>query len=508
MLAMVGAFVLLLACINFMNLSTARSERRSREVSVRKVMGSFRSQLINQFLSESLMVVIASFAIAMLLVWFSLPWFNTLTDKQILLPWNNIYFIAASALFIITTGLLAGSYPAFYLSGFNPVKVLKGTFKVGEWVKRPRQVLVVFQFTVSVILVLCTGVVFQQIQHAKNRPVGFLREGVFFVPIRTQDLALANYNSVRADVLATGYFKNVAKSFFPITGSMSADASVTWQGKDPAFRPLIAMNSCSHDFPSTNGFEFVAGRDFSRDFSTDSTAVIVNEMAAKLLGDDVIGKKINFASGIEREVVGVIKDQVRWSPFTNQSPHMYFIKYEEYGVLTFRLAEGVSAQTALVSVKEILKKYDTAAPFDYKFVNEDYERQFKGEERIGKLATVFATLATIISGIGLLGLSAFAASQRTKEIGIRKVLGASVFQIWKLLSQDFMKLIVLALIIALPLGYYLANTWLMQYEYRTEISWWVFGLVGIAAMVLMLVTVSHQSLKAANTNPVKTLKSD
>jgi len=508
MLASVGAFVLLLACINFMNLSTARSERRAREVGVRKVMGSFRSQLINQFLSESLMVVIASFAIAMLLVWFSLPWFNTLTDKQILLPWNNIYFIAASALFIITTSLLAGSYPAFYLSGFNPVKVLKGTFKMGEWVKRPRQVLVVFQFSVSVILVLCTGVVFQQIQHAKNRPVGFLREGVFFVPIRTQDLALANYNSVRADVLATGYFKNVAKSFFPITGSMSADASVTWQGKDPAFRPLIAMNSCSHDFPSTNGFEFVAGRDFSRDFSTDSTAVIVNEMAAKLLGDDVIGKKINFASGIEREVVGVIKDQVRWSPFTNQSPHMYFIKYEEYGVLTFRLAEGVSAQAALASVKEIIKKYDQAAPFDYKFVNEDYERQFKGEERIGKLATVFASLATIISGIGLLGLSAFAASQRTKEIGIRKVLGASVFQIWKLLSQDFMKLIVLALIIALPLGYYLASNWLMQYEYRTELSWWAFALVGAAAIMLMLVTVSHQSLKAANTNPVKTLKSD
>jgi len=385
---------------------------------------------------------------------------------------------------------------------------LKGTFKVGKWVKRPRQVLVVFQFSVSVILVLCTGVVFQQLQHAKNRPVGFLREGVFFVTIRTQDLSLTNYNSLRADVLATGHIQNMAKSYFPITGSMAADASITWDGKDPASRPLIALNSCSHDFPSTNGFEFVAGRDFSREYSTDSTAVVVNEMAAKIFGDDVIGKKIRFASGIEREIVGVIKDQIRWSPFTNQSPHMYYVKYEEYGTLTFRLAEGASAQAALASVKEIIKKYDQAAPFEYKFVNEDYNRLFNHEERIGKLATIFASLAIIISGIGLLGLSAFAASQRTKEIGIRKVLGASVFQIWQLLSQDFLKLILIALLVALPLGYYLAHNWLLQYEYRTELSWGLFVVVAIAAVVLMLVSISHQSLKAANSNPVNTLKTE
>jgi|JI10StandDraft_1071094.scaffolds.fasta_scaffold25845_2 putative ABC transport system permease protein len=508
MFGSVGVFVLLLACINFMNLSTARSERRAREVGVRKVMGSVRSQLVNQFLSESLLVVVAAFVISLLLVWISLPWFNTLTVKQITLPWNNVYFIATAFLFIIITSLLAGSYPAFYLSGFNPVKVLKGTFKVGEWVKRPRQALVVFQFSVSVILVLCTGVVFQQIQHAKNRPVGFLREGVFFVTIRTQDLSLANYNSLRADVLATGHIQNMAKSFFPITGSMAADASLSWEGKDPASRPLIALNSCSHDFPSTNGFEFVVGRDFSREYSTDSTAVVVNEMAAKIFGDDVIGKKIKFASGIEREIVGVIKDQIRWSPFTNQSPHMYYVKYEEYGVLTFRLNEGASAQTALASVKEIIKKYDQAAPFEYKFVNEDYNRLFNHEERIGKLATIFASLAIIISGIGLLGLSAFAASQRTKEIGIRKVLGASVFQVWQLLSQDFLKLILIALLVALPLGYYLTHTWLLQYEYRTELSWGLFVVVAVAAVMLMLVSISHQSLKAANSNPVKSLRSE
>lgn len=508
MLGLVGVFVLLLACINFMNLSTARSERRAREVGVRKVMGSMRNQLVNQFLSESLLVVVAAFNIGMLLVWFSMPWFNTLTAKQISLPWSNVYFIATSTLFIIVTSLFAGSYPAFYLSGFNPVKVLKGTFKVGSWVKRPRQALVIFQFSVSIILVLCTGVVFQQIQHAKNRPVGFAREGVFFVTIRTQDLAMTNYNSLRSDVLATGLFQNMAKSYFPITGSMSSDASLTWQGKDPAYRPLVAMNSCTHDFPSTNGFEFVAGRDFSREYSTDSTAVVINEMAAKIFGGDVIGKKITFASGIEREIVGVIKDQVRWSPFTNQSPHMYYVDYQEYGVLTFRLAEGASNQSALASVKEIIKKYDLAAPFEYKFVDEDYARQFHHEERIGKLATVFATLAIIISGIGLLGLSAFAASQRTKEIGIRKVLGASVFQVWKLLSQDFLKLILLALLVALPLGYYLAHTWLQQYEYRTELSWGLFVVVAVTAIGLMLLTISHQSLKAASTNPVNSLRSE
>lgn len=507
MLALVGVFVLLLACINFMNLSTARSERRAREVGVRKVMGSVRSQLVNQFLSESFMVVMAAFVIALVIMWISLPWFNTLTAKQIILPWSNLYFITASTLFIIITSLLAGSYPAFYLSGFNPVKVLKGTFKAGRSVKRPRQALVVFQFSVSVVLVLCTGVVFQQIQHAKSRPVGFVREGTFHVAVRTQDLARANYNSLRTDMLATGLIQNMAKSDFPITGAMSGNASLTWQGKDPAYRPLIALNSCSHDFPSTNGFEFVAGRDFSREFATDSTAILVNEMAAKLLGEDVIGKKIEFASGT-REVIGVIKDQVRWSPFTNQSPHMYYVEYPEYGSLTFRLAEGASVQTALTTVKEILKKYDPAAPFEYKFVNEEYGRQFSNEERIGKLATIFATLAIVISGIGLLGLSAFAASQRTKEMGIRKVLGASVFQVWRLLSQDFLKLILFALLVALPLGYYLAHTWLTQYEYRTELSWGLFALVAVAAVILMLVTTSHQALRTAHTNPVKILRSE
>jgi ABC-type antimicrobial peptide transport system permease subunit len=301
----------------------------------------------------------------------------------------------------------------------------------------------------------------------------------------------------------------MAISDFPITGSMSADASLTWEGKDPAVRPLIAMNSCSHDFPKTNGFQFVEGRDFSRDRSTDSSAVIVNEMAAKLIADkNVIGKKISFGYGKEKEIIGVIKDQVRWTPFVKQSPHIYFVSYSTVGYLTIRLNAQVSAQEALQKIEVVIKKFDAGAPFDYKFLDDDYARQFQQEERIGKLATVLSALAIFISAIGIFGLAAFAASQRTKEIGIRKVLGASVFNLWRMLSNDFVKLVAVAMLLGTPLGYYLVTQWLQQYEYRVEVSWIIFIITSLFALVITLLTVSYQALKAALANPVNSLRSE
>jgi putative ABC transport system permease protein len=509
MFGLIGAFVLLLACINFMNLSTARSEKRSKEVGVRKVLGSVRNQLINQFLSESVLVVTISFAMAIVIVVLCLPLFNEIATKKMIIPWSNFYFTFVTLSFIVLTSILAGSYPALYLSSFNPVKVLKGTFKAARFATIPRKAMVVFQFTISISLIIGTVVVFQQIQHAKDRPVGFDRDGIIQIKVSTEDLSKANYNSLRNDLLATGIVDNMAKSYFPITGGMSADASLTWDGKDPTSQPLIAINSCSHDFPKTNGFQFIEGRDFSREFSTDSSAVIVNELASKLFSNEsVIGKKLKFGYGKEREIVGVIKDQIRWTPFSKQSPHIYYVNYEEAGYLTIRINTNANVRSALDKIEAVIKKYDAGAPFEYKFQDDDYARLFNDEERIGKIASVFAALAIFISCLGIFGLASFSASQRTKEIGIRKVLGASVLTIWKMLSRDFVWLVIVAILLAVPLAYYFSNQWLQNYDYRIEISWWIFILTGAGALAITLLTVSYQSIKAAVANPVSSLKSE
>lgn len=510
MFGTIGVFVLMLAGINFMNLSTARSEKRSGEIGIRKVMGSARVQLVKQFLIESLLIVCISFILALLIAQLSLPWFNTLAGKHMSIPYGNFGFILLAFLFIIGMSLLAGSYPALYLSSFNPVKVLKGIFHTGRNTTLPRKVLVVFQFTASIIMVIGTIVVFLQIQHAKKRPVGFDLQGIIHIAIRTEGLAKADYNTLRHQLLATGVVENMAISDFPVTGSMSADASLTWPGKDPAVRPLVAMNSCSHDFPSTNGFQFIEGRDFSREFNADSSAVIVNEMAARLIGGDksAVGKKISFGYNKEREIVGVIKDQIRWTPFAKQSPHIYFVRYTGARYLTVRFITGTDVHDALKKIETAIKTVDAAAPFEYTFQDDDYARQFHSEERIGKLASVFAVLAIFISSIGIFALAAFAASQRTKEIGIRKVLGASVFTLWKMLVVEFLILVGLAILVASPLGYYLLQQWLLRYDYRIEIPLLVFIATAVIALIITLLTISYQTLKVAWINPVKSLRAE
>ncbi len=509
MFGIVGVFVLLLACINFMNLSTGRSDKRSKEVGIRKVMGSSRRQLINQFFSESALTILLAFVLALGVVMGSLPWFNELANKKITLAWDNPLFILTSIAFIFLTTALAGSYPALYLSSFNPVKVLKGTFKVGRFASLPRKMLVIFQFTISTALVIGTIIVFQQIQHAKDRPVGFDREGIIHVKVGTQDLAKANYNTLRNDLLGTGVVENMAKSDFPVTGGASADPTVTWEGKDPSYRPLIAFNSCSHDFPQTNGFQIVEGRDFSREHLTDSMAVIVNETAAKLFpGKSAIGRKITFRNGEEHEIVAVIRDQVRNTPFTTQWPHIYFVKYGQPGYLTIRLSKGVDAQIALANIQSVLKKYDPGAPFEYKFLDDDYARLFNDEERIGKLASVFTALAIFISCLGIFGLASFTAGLRNKEIGIRKVLGASVLNVWQMLSRDFVGLVILSALLAGPIAYYFSHQWLQKYEYRIGIEWWVFAITVLGSLVITLLTVSYQCIKAALADPINSLRSE
>lgn len=506
----IGVFVLLLACINFMNLSTARSEKRAREVGIRKTIGSVRTQLINQFFSESFLVVAMAFVFAVALVVLSLPWFNNLSSKEMIMPWQNEQFWLLCLVFILVTGMLAGSYPALYLSSFNPVAVLKGTFRVGRFASVPRKVLVVLQFTVSVTLIVCTIVIYNQIMFAKDRPVGYTRDGLLLMPKKwndTQALTLKN------ELKNSGVVADVAESAGIITEVWSGNNGFTWKGKDPAFEPSLNTLSVSADFGRTVGWHFTQGRDFSSDLASDSAGFVLNAAAVKYMGlKNPVGEIIHWTNrpwGMDNDfqILGVMDDMIMQSPFDPVEPAVFFIKGWK-GWTNIRITPGVSASEALPKIEAVFKKVIPDVPFDYKFADQEFGLKFAAEERIGKLASVFATLAIIISCLGLFGLASFVAEQRTKEIGIRKVMGASVGSLWKMLSGDFVLLVVIACAIALPISFYTLFNWLKKYEYHTELSWWVFAASGFGALLITLATVSFQSVKVALSNPVKSLRSE
>jgi putative ABC transport system permease protein len=509
--AIIGAFVLLLACINFMNLSTARSEKRAKEVGIRKAIGSVRSQLISQFFSESLIVAGFAFILAIALVQFSLPWFNNVAGKKINILWTNPLFWTAGIVFSLFTGLIAGSYPALYLSSFNPVKVLKGTFRVGRLAAIPRKALVVVQFTVSAILIIGTIIVYRQIQFAKNRPVGYTAENLLQVQINSPEFQ-DNYNAFSNEVKNTGVVNNVAESASPVTSIWSTNTGFTWKGKVNTMETEFSTISVSHEYGKTIGWQFIDGRDFSRDLATDSTGFVINEAAAKLMGlKNPVGEIIEWDQIKDKrfKILGVIKDMVMESPFKRASPTIFFI-YQRDGVncMFLKLNPRVSASNALARIESVFKKINPASSFEYSFVNDEFNKKFAAEERIGKLAGLFAGLAIVISCLGLFGLASFVAEQRTKEIGIRKVLGASVFNIWRLLSKDFVALVLISLFIAAPTAYYFMYKWLQNYQYRTEISWWIFVAAGTGGLIITLLTVSFQAIKAAIANPVKSLRTE
>ncbi|QJD97107.1 FtsX-like permease family protein [Mucilaginibacter robiniae] len=503
----IGVFVLLLACINFMNLSTARSEKRAKEVGIRKAIGSMRQQLIGQFLSESVVMALLAFALCVILVLLCLPFFNYLSDKQIQLPWKNPVFWLVSLLFTIITGLVSGSYPAFYLSAFNPVKVLKGTFKAGPYAALPRKVLVVVQFTVSITLIIGTVIVFRQIQHAKNRPVGYNREGLITVDINTPDLR-GHYDAIRSDLLKTGSIENMAESSSPSTSVKSNQIGFEWEGMEPGSHPLLGTIGATHDFGHTINWQVKQGRDFSRNFLTDSSAAIINEASAKIMGfKNPIGKIVKY-NGKPLTIVGVIKNMVMESPYIPVQPTIFMISYDWANVITIKLKPGMPVREALAKIEPVFKKFDPSSPFDYKFVDQDYATKFANEERIGNLATFFAILAIFISSLGLFGLASFVAEQRTKEIGVRKILGASVYNLWQMLCEDFIILVIISCVIAIPIAWYFLSNWLQAYEYRTQISWWIFAVAGLLALGITLLTVSYQAIRAAIANPVRSLRTE
>jgi len=501
----IGVFVLLLACINFMNLSTARSEKRAREVGIRKAIGSMRWQITKQFFIESYLVVLAAFILSVLLLAFLLPLFNSVAGKEIEAPWSNAVFWLLSVAFIFITGLLAGSYPALYLSSFNPIKVLKGTFKAGKGAAIPRRVLVVIQFSVSVMLIIGTIIVYQQIQYAKDRPIGYSNNGL--VNFGLENEVKQHFEAIRNDLKNAGAIVDMTASNSPMTGVWNTNGGFDWEGKDPNLAVDFPNNGVTYDFGKTVHWNIQKGRDFSRQFITDSATFIINESAAKFLGfKEPVGKILKWEDK-PYTIIGVVKDILQESPFYPVRPTLYHIdKYDNLFNLIIRLNPDKSASASLKIIVNELKKYTPDVPYEYQFVDESFGDKFNAEKRIGKLSSYFAVLAIFISCLGLFGMASFVAEQRTKEIGIRKVLGASVMNLWKLLSTEFVILVILSCVIASPIAYYYLDQWLGNYDYRIHISWMVFVGATLTALLITLLTVSFQSIKAAIANPVKSLR--
>jgi putative ABC transport system permease protein len=501
----IGVFVLLLACINFMNLSTARSEKRAKEVGIRKAVGSLRGQLIRQFFFESCLIAILAFAFSLLLVALILPFFNEVADKKMDLLWSSPIFWAISAGFTLLTGLIAGSYPALYLSSFQPVKVLKGGLRAGRFAALPRKVLVVVQFSISLVLIVGTIIVFKQIQFAKDRPVGYSRDGLVTIEATNNDLH-SHFTAIRADLLESGAIAEAAESSSPTTGVNNDRGDLTWNGKDPAMTSSFGWIGVTSEYGKTVGWQFTDGRDFSARFISDSLAIVLNQAAVKYMGlKNPVGETVRVGKR-DLTVIGVVKDMLMESPYEPIKQTIFYIRRDDFEDVIIKINPRVGAHEALRKIEAVCKTYSPSVPFSYRFADDEYARKFASEERVGKLASFFAVLAIFISCLGLFGMASFMAEQRIKEIGVRKVLGASVFNLWRLLSKDFVLLVIISLLIAIPTSFYLMQNWLQSYLYRTEISWWVFAAAGLGALVITLLTVSFQAIKAAIANPVRSLR--
>ena len=503
----IGIFVLLLACINFMNLSTARSEKRAREVGVRKAIGSLRGQLISQFFIESVAVAILAFMASIVMVWLALPLFNQIAGKHMGILWGSPLFWVVCIGFSVIVGLIAGSYPALYLSSFQSVKVLKGTFKVGRLASLPRKVLVVVQFTVSIILIIGTIIIFKQIRFSQNRDLGYTSNGLISMEMNSAEIH-NHFQAFRNDLLNTQAVIDVAESGGPTTGIYNNGGGFKWSGKDPNMSDDFALVSTGFNYGNTVGWSLKAGRDFSIASPSDSSGAILNEAAVKYIGfKNPLGETIDWW-GKKLHVIGVVKNMVMQSPYEPAKQTIFFIDKGAGNFLNIRMNTHVDVHTALTKIEAVWKQYSPAEPFDFKFADQEYQKKFAGEQKIGTLSGVFSSLAIFISCLGLFGMAIFIAEQRIKEIGVRKVLGASIFNLWRMLSQDFIVLVLISLLIASPAGWYLMQNWLQHYTYHTTLSWWIFAATAASVILITLITVSYQTIRAALSNPVKSLKTE
>jgi ABC-type antimicrobial peptide transport system permease subunit len=500
--------ILLIACINFMNLSTARSEQRAKEVGVRKVMGAGKGKLIGQFISEAVVMSFIAVLVAVGLIYLAIPSFNTLVQKQLSVdifePLHLIYLVSIS----LITGLLAGSYPAFYLSSFNPITVLKNIkIKSSAGSGFIRQSLVVIQFSISIILIIGTVIIYQQIQHVKNRNLGYSKDNLVYIYL--QGNQADHFTAVYNDLKQSGIVEDAALSDNIALEVGSNTDNYSWEGKDASKNPLISWENVSPQFISTMGMKLVTGRNFNTNPAVDSTNVIINEAFAKQMGKEGrVGGIIRDGGKKAYQVIGILKDFLYNDMYASAAPVLLYSRSSGMGVLSIRFKSGVNIQDALTKAGAIVKADCPGYPFEYKFIDEDFNQLFKTETLTGTLAGVFAGLAIFISCLGLFGLAAYTAERRIKEIGIRKVLGASVPGLAGLLSKDFLQLVGISCIIAFPIAFWALHKWLESYQYRVDINWWVFIIAGILAMLIALATVSFQAVKAALTNPVKSLRSE
>ncbi|HEX5153776.1 MAG TPA: ABC transporter permease [Parafilimonas sp.] len=507
----IAAFILLIACINFMNLSTARSEKRAKEVGIRKVAGAGKSLLIGQFIVESFITACIAGTIALLIVQLALPSFDTLIETQLSVPYNNFYFWLSAFGFIVLTSLLAGSYPAFYLSSFKPVSIFKKQFKKPQSAVSPRKVLVVLQFAFAIILIVSTIVVRNQIQHAQDRDKGYSNNNLIKVDF-VGDID-RNYSLIKQDLLNSGIASSVTKTMTGITDGGAHAWGFRWPNEAPAdTTTTITLFSEDADLVKTAGMHLVEGRDIDiNKYPADSFSVLLNETAVKVMGMKYpVGQIINNPyDKINWRVVGVVKNYVEGSPYEKIPPTIILGPGNPwFSAMHIKFKPNYSTADALATAELVFKKYNPAYPFDYKFVDDEYAKKFDDEQRTKTMAGLFAFLAIFISCLGLFGLSAYIAESRIKEIGVRKVLGASAFNITKLLSLDFIKLVFVSIIIATPVAWYAMNRWLEDYSYRINISIGIFVLAGLLAIVIALLTVSFQSVKAAIANPVESLRTE
>ncbi len=502
----VAIFILLIACINFMNLTTARSVKRVKEIGIRKVVGAVRFALIRQFIFEALLIVMLSAIIGLTIVMFALPIFNQLTGKQITIPFYNTSFWLSIVGLLLVTGFISGSYPALYLSSFNPIRVLKGSLKFSQGALWFRKGLVVFQFMLSIILIIGTIVISKQVDYIQSINLGYDRENLIYIPLEGD---LTNkYKLFKNQALNMPGIKNVTRMSQNPTQIDNGTGGVVWEGKDPNSGVEFTQAAVGYDFIKTLHTQMARGRDFSKEFATDSVGYIVNEAALKIIGyKDPIGKPLTFWQK-KGTIIGVIKDFHFNSLHTAINPLVLRLGENlEWGEAIVKAEPGKTKQ-ALASLEKICKELNPKFPFTYKFSDEEYQKLYGSEQVVSKLSNYFAFLAIFISCLGLLGLVIFTAQQRTKEFGIRKVLGASAGSLFNLLSKEFLLLVFVAMLIAAPIAWFAMNNWLQNYEYRVDISWRVFVIAGVLAILIALITVSFQAIKAAIANPVKSLRTE
>lgn len=503
----IAIIVLVIACINFMNLSTARSEKRAKEVGVRKVVGARKKSLVWQFLGESILISFLAASVALITIVLVLPSFSELININLTLDWNNPWFWGMALATVLFTGILAGSYPALYLSAFKPSAVLKGTFNKINTLITPRKVLVVIQFSVAIILIAATIVVKQQISNVQNRKLGYNKDHLIYLEMEGE--VEGNYASIKTELLDGSIATSVSKTNSPITESWSNSWGIEWPGKSPDNKTLVHRMVADDAVIKTLGLRLKEGRDLDlKKYPTDSTAAILNEAAVKLMGfENPLGETIKD-NGTDWHIVGVVEDFVFNSPFQKIEPMVIEGAKAWFTMIHINLNPNNTVADNLASAEEIFKKYNPNYPFNYKFVDEDYAKKFISEQRIEKLASLFTLMTILISCLGLFGLASYMAQNRIKEIGVRKVLGASVTGITTLLSKDFLKLVGISLLIAIPVSWYAMDQWLQDFAYRIELSWWIFGLAGVLALAIAFMSVSYQAIRAAKINPAKSLRTE